>query len=118
VFTGLLIIAVLTGGALSWFASVNPDGLEWSVERVFGRSALPGQEHGITPALKSIQEKTAFLPDYGFKEPDGAKKNNVGPSWPAFDPGTSVSGIVGSAMVLAAVLLIGFVIRALRRKSS
>jgi len=119
VLAGLLIITVLTGGALSWLASANPDGLEWSVEKVFGRPELPEQEHGITPALKSIQEKTAFLPDYGFKKTDGSEKNNLGPSWrPSLDPETSVSGIAGSAMVLAAVLLIGFVIRALRRRSS
>jgi cobalt/nickel transport system permease protein len=99
-------------------ASAKPDGLEWSVEKVFGRPELPEQKHGITPTLKSIQEKTAFLPDYGFKKTDGAEKNNLGPSRPSLDPETSVSGIVGSAMVLAAVLLIGFVIRALRRRSS
>ncbi len=118
VAVGLLVVAAITGGALSWFASANPDGLEWSVEKVFGRPELPAQEQGIAPALKSLQEKTAVLPDYGFKEPDKADKNSVGSSWPAPDPEASVSGIVGSAMVLAAVLLIGLAIRLLRRKPS
>ncbi|MDA8238803.1 MAG: energy-coupling factor ABC transporter permease [Nitrospiraceae bacterium] len=117
VFAGLLIAAVLTGGALSWFASSNPDGLEWSIAKVFGKPELPEKETGIATALKSVQEKTAFLPDYSFKKPEGAKERG-GPSWPSVDPGTSVSGIVGSALVLAAVLLIGLIIRALRRKSA
>ncbi len=113
VFVGLLIAAVLTGGALSWFASSNPDGLEWSIEKVFGRPELPQHELGIAPALKSIRDKTAFLPDYGVKRTEEGK---MGPSRPSVEPGRSVSGIVGSAIVLAAVLLIGFVIRALRGK--
>ena len=60
-------VAVITGGALSWFASTHPDGLEWSIEKVTGKGELPEAEHGIAPVLKGIQEKTAFLPDYGFK---------------------------------------------------
>ena len=32
-----------------------------------GKGELPEREHGIAPVLKGIQEKTAFLPDYGFK---------------------------------------------------
>ncbi|MDA8082845.1 MAG: energy-coupling factor ABC transporter permease [Nitrospiraceae bacterium] len=115
VFIGLLIIAAMTGGMLSWFASKNPDGLEWSIEKVFGKPELPEAEHGLAPALKSIQEKTAFLPDYTFRR-SGVEGDKGSPSWPAPDTGTSVSGIVGSAMVLAAVLLIGVLIRVFRRK--
>ena len=122
VFAGLLVVALLTGGMLSWFASANPDGLEWSIEKVFGKPELPEQEHGIAAVLKKIQEKTAFLPDYGFKKPEGAPDRAEGgkevSSRPAIDPGTSVSGLVGSALVLASVLLIGFVIKAVRRKSA
>lgn len=122
VFAGLLVAAVLTGGMLSWFASANPDGLEWSIEKVFGRPELPEAETAIAPTLKAVQEKTAFLPDYNFRKPEGAGegveegKGKPGTSWPAIEPGTSVSGIIGSAMVLAVVCIIGFLIRALRRK--
>ena len=70
VLVGLLVMVVLTGGALSWFASANPDGLEWSIEKTFGKPELPEQEHGIMPALKKIQENTAFLPDYSFRKPE------------------------------------------------
>lgn len=117
VFAGLLVAALITGGALSWFASTNPDGLEWSIEKVFGKSELPDAGHGIAPALKSIQEKTAFLPDYGLKKSEGAEERKDGTAWPAVDPGRSTAGIVGAGLVLVAVLLIGIIIKALRRKS-
>lgn len=121
VLIGLLLIVVLTGGALSWFASTNPDGLEWSIEKTFGKPELPEQEHGIMPALKTIQESTAFLPDYGFRKPEakeeGADAGKQEASWPAIDAGASFSGIIGSMIVLAAVFVIGFTIRAIRRKT-
>ena len=34
VILGLLAAAVVLGGAISWFASTHPDGLEWSIARV------------------------------------------------------------------------------------
>ena len=118
VFVALLVAALLTGGTLSWLASSNPDGLEWSIKEIFGKPELPEKVSAIASALKSVQNKTVFLPDYGFKKPEGAEEGKAGPSWPAPNPGKSVSGIVGSAIVLAAVLLIGLVIRALRRKAA
>jgi cobalt/nickel transport system permease protein len=108
---------VITGGALSWFASANPDGLEWSIEKIFGRQELPEAESGIAPALKSIQEKTALLPDYNFRK-SGEQTDRGVESGPASHYGTSVSGIAGAGLVLVAVLLIGLLIRTVRRKSS
>jgi cobalt/nickel transport system permease protein len=120
VLSGFVALAVVTGGALSWFASTHPDGLEWSIEKITGKGELPEQEHGIPAALKGLQERTAFLPDYGFKpsssEPK-AKKEEA-PSWPVVDAGTSVSGLIGGVMVLAMALGIGWAIRAFRGKGS
>jgi len=112
-----VVLAVVTGGAFSWFASTHPDGLEWSIEKVTGKSELPTQEHGIAPVLKGIQEKTAFLPDYNFRpaSPEEKKKEESA-SWPGIEAGTSVAGIVGSAIVLGMVMLIGLVIRSFRRR--
>lgn len=99
--TTVIIIAVaalLAGGVLSLFASSNPDGLEWAL---FGNAeagysenmALDeksfGAESGVADAAASVQEKTAFLPDYAFPGSDSAA-------------GTTVSGIVGSIIVTAA----------------
>jgi len=109
------VLAVITGGVLSWFASTHPDGLEWSIEKVTGQGELPEQEHGIASVLKGIQEKTAFLPNYGFK-PAGnePKKEEAALAWPGIEAGTSAAGIIGAAIVLGFILLIGMGIRTFR----
>ena len=98
----LAVAAALVGGGLSLLASSNPDGLEWSL---FGNSeagysenmGLNEDDFGVQSAAADkaadIQEKTSFLPDYSFSGSDSAA-------------GTSVSGLVGSAIVAALVLLI------------
>jgi len=120
VLFGLMVAALVTGGALSWFASAKPDGLEWAIEKILGKPELPAADSGAAPVLKSVQEKTAFLPDYGFKKPEGTSQGSETgkgePSWPSVESGRSVSGIVGAVMVLTLVLATGFVIRKVRRK--
>jgi len=112
-----LIAAVVTGGALSWFASTSPDGLEWSIAKVFGKTELPEARDRATSALKSLQEKTALLPDYNFRK-SGEQMDSDKEQGPASHYGTSVSGIAGAGVVLGGVLLIGLLIRTARRKSS
>lgn len=123
VIAGLLVAAAVVGGALSWFASANPDGLEWAMFKTSGKEELErcGKVHS---SLSAVQEETAFLPDYEFKknghEPAAETKNESAPSsaekWPAVDAETSVSGLVGGALTIAMVLLIGFLLK--RRKST
>ena len=60
VLAGLGIAAVITGGALSWFASSSPDGLEWSMFRVSGSEELETPRDGIHHVLASLQEKTSI----------------------------------------------------------
>ena len=98
----LAVVALLVGGGLSLLASSNPDGLEWAL---FGNSeagysenmGLDEEDFGVASAAADtagqIQEKTSFLPDYALPDNDS----------PA---GTSLSGIVGSAMVAGVALLI------------
>jgi cobalt/nickel transport system permease protein len=112
-----VILAVITGGALSWFASTHPDGLEWSIEKVTGKGELASATQGIAPALKEIQEKTAFLPDYGFKPTTKEEpKENEAPAWPGIETGTSVAGLVGGVIVLMFILFIGFGIRLFKKR--
>ena len=119
VLLAFVALAVVSGGALSWFASTHPDGLEWSIEKVTGKGELPEQEHGIAGAVKSLQEKTAFLPDYGFKTAESKPKGKEEvPAWPNVDAGTSVSGLIGGVLVLAMALGIGWAIRAFRGRRS
>lgn len=100
--TVLAAAAVVVGGCLSLFASENPDGLEWSM---FGNPqagysenmGLDEESYGVSgkaaDTAEKIQEKTAFLPDYAFSGSDSAA-------------GTSVSGLVGSAVVALTAVLI------------
>lgn len=110
VILGLVVAAAVVGGALSWFASSNPDGLEWAMFKTSGKEELESHET-VHTSLAGIQEKTAFLPDYGFKkgEPAGEAEPEAEAKtpWPAVDSGTSVSGLVGGALTLLIAVLIG-----------
>ena len=98
----LAIVALVVGGGLSLMASSNPDGLEWAL---FGNAdggystnmCLDEENFGVSSGAadtaESIQEKTSFLPDYAFPDSESAA-------------GTTVSGIVGSAIVAGAAVLI------------
>jgi cobalt/nickel transport system permease protein len=113
VLAGLGAAAAITGGMLSWFASTNPDGLEWSMFRAGGKGELEANG-GVHETLSAMQEKTAFLPDYGFRKAGhegAAEKKQTAPAWPAPDAGTSVSGIVGGILTLLVALAIGFLLR-------
>ena len=110
----LAAVTILVGGGLSLLASSNPDGLEWAL---FGNAesgysenmGLDEEAYGVESAAAdkaaAIQEGTSFLPDYAFPGSESAA-------------GTTVSGLVGAAMVAivaAAVCVIG---GAYRRKRS
>ncbi len=117
VLAAFVILAVVTGGVLSWFASTHPDGLEWSIQKVTGKTELAGQTNGVASLFKNIQEKTAFLPGYNFKP--SAKEEpqeHEAPAWPGIEAGTSVAGIMGGAIVLMFILLIGFGIRLFKKQ--
>ncbi|AJE02928.1 energy-coupling factor ABC transporter permease [Geobacter pickeringii] len=121
VAAAFLAAAILTGGIVSWFASKDPDGLEWAIARVTGTEALKGPEQGLHRALAGVQGKTAFLPDYSFRKPAEPQNGGVKPEGEARNGdadrlGTSVAGVVGVLMTLALALLAGFVLK--KRKQS
>ena len=64
-----------------------------------------GVSSPVSQPASDIQEKTSFLPDYGF----AGSENPMG---------TTVSGIVGSAIVAAAALGICFAGRFFRKKNA
>lgn len=106
----LAALAVVVGGGLSLLASSNPDGLEWSL---FGSGesvenmGLDEENFGVASnaadTAASVQDKTAILPDYAFEDSDS----------PA---GTSVSGVVGAAVVAVVAVLICLLGGFFRRK--
>ena len=108
----LALMAAVVGGGLSHLASAYPDGLEWALfgnaeEGYHANMGLDEESFGTrseaAERAEKIQETTAFLPDYAFADSDS----------PA---GTTVSGLVGSAMVAAAAFLICVLGRFFRRK--
>ena len=109
----LAVAALLLGGIGSQFASSHPDGLEWTL---FGNAEAGysdnmgldeesyGVHSGAADAAAGIQEKTSFLPDYTFA---GDEENALG---------TSVSGIVGSAIVAGLAVCLCVLGRFFRKK--
>lgn len=118
VLLSMLILAILTGGALSWFASTHPDGLEWSIEKAYGKPDLEARGD-VQATLSTIQDKTAFLPDYDFRASaeNGAAAAEQPESWPSVNSGTSVSGIVGAGLTAALAVLVGLLLRRLSAKA-
>jgi cobalt/nickel transport system permease protein len=113
----LVAAAALTGGALSWFASTRPDGLEWATARAAGEGA-PAQSSGTHALLASFQERIALLPEYDFRRPHGAPP--IGPNaprWGSPRAGSSVAGLLGAALSVGFVMAIGAGARALRRRA-
>lgn len=108
------IMAIVTGGILSWFASTHPDGLEWSIGKIYGNAELPESGKGILAKLKNIQEKITILPDYNFPSGKDEKPAGAEDTWPAINAGTSLSGIIGSMIVLGMIIVLGFGIKAIK----
>ncbi len=108
VLLGLLAVAVLTGGALSWFASSHPDGLEWSIQGVTGKEEVEAPKSGAHGVMAALQEKLAFLPDYDFKKPAGEAEAKKEESWPDVNPGRSLAGLLGGLITLLLVGAIGY----------
>ncbi len=99
----LTIAAFVIGGLLSLAASAYPDGLEWSMERVAGTAELTASG-AVYETAAEMQEKTALLPDYGFRESESAT-------------GTSFSGVVGGAVVIGLCAAGCYVLRFFRKKA-
>jgi cobalt/nickel transport system permease protein len=127
VIAGFLVVTAIAGGVFSWFASSNPDGLEWSMKHTSGKEELKAPEKGLHSVLSALQEKTASLPDYSFQKPKTEEAPKGGGSethgheteekpWPSYSAGTSVSGLVGAAATMALVASIGFGLRRFQQR--
>ena len=110
----LAVVVLLVGGGLSLLASANPDGLEWALfgnaeEGYSENMGLDEEAFGVeskaADTAGAIQEKTSFLPDYAFADNDTPV-------------GTTVSGVVGSAMVAGVAVLICFAGGFFRKKNN
>lgn len=120
VLIALGALAVICGGVLSWFASTHPDGLEWSMFRVAGKEEIEQPGKRVYTSAAGVQERLAFLPDYGFKRSEtglaGKTASSGDDSWPSVNAGTTVAGLVGGGITLLLAGLSGFLL--IRRFSS
>jgi cobalt/nickel transport system permease protein len=108
VLAGFTAAALVTGGLLAWFASADPDGLEWSLARAAHAGELTAPASPVHATLAQAQQRLAVLPDYdlpGAREP----APGVAAAWAR--PGTSLAGVVGAALTLLLVLLTAWVVR-------
>jgi cobalt/nickel transport system permease protein len=117
IIVAFLAATVVTGGIVSWFASEQPDGLEWSIKKITGRKDLEAAKDGIHGTLASIQGRFAFMPDYSLKKAEPAPTSLISPTKAEKSKtegsrlGTSVSGIIGGLLTLVLAGMIGFGLR-------
>ena len=96
----LAVVTAFVGGALSLFGNQESG---YSANMGLDEENF-GVESSAADTAASIQEKTAVLPDYAFSNSDSAA-------------GTTVSGIVGSAVVAAVAAAICLIGRFFRKKT-
>ena len=122
---GLGVLALVTAGVFSWFASSQPDGLEWSIARVTGHPELEAKETTVHTKLAGLQKALTLFPDYKFSldakdaaaEPATPKEGEAAApeGWPAVDAGTSLAGVIGGLATLSLVTLVAYLLRRRRR---
>jgi cobalt/nickel transport system permease protein len=113
ILIGLAVCAVLGGAVFSWFASANPDGLEWSMAKAAGNEEVAGVTGPIHDSSSSLQEKTAVMPGYGYENATGATGVSAATAGAGstVDVGRSSAGILGAGLTLAIALAIGFTLK-------
>ena len=100
----LAVVTVLIGGGLSLVASSNPDGLEWSIEKITGSTEVESDGE-IYETAGAVQETTALLPDYAFKGSESSF-------------GTTFSGVVGSVIVVGVCVGACYAFKFFRKKKA
>lgn len=94
-FAAISLAALLIGGTFSWIASSDPDGLEWSIEKLTGETDVAAVPDRLHRTAAGIQEKTALLPDYD----------------------TSFAGLIGSGVILLAAFGASYLFRTGQKQS-
>jgi len=119
--------ALLLGGVVSWFASVHPDGLEWSyMEHKYGdaQSAVANRSQAVA-SVDAWQGRWALMSDYTRRpvplgsepaeEPEEQPTLTGSPAgqadWPGVDGWGSLAGVLGTLVTLAVIYLVALVIR-------
>ncbi|MDK2868450.1 MAG: cobalt/nickel transport system permease protein, partial [Clostridiales bacterium] len=83
-------LAAAIAGLLAYYASANPDGLEWSVLKV--AKTIP--EKAIHPAGEAIQNVMSIFSDYQIAGMENARIS------------VGLAGLIGSVLTLLLVMLV------------
>jgi len=117
VLAGFLLAALVVGGGLSWMSSTRPDGLEWSISRVTGKTELTAPATGVHSVLEGLQHRAALFPGYTFRGERGAEETAAeGNRLRPLSGGSGVAGVVGGTATLMIVCCAGWILR--KRKGS
>jgi len=109
-----ILAALLIGGLLSWYASGNPDGLEWSLYNAAGQEEF-ANNGWLHERLEDLQSRIAVLPDYGIKASEASSDSQK--SLPP-KVGTTIAGAAGVFITLLLAVLAAVIIKLTARKSS
>lgn len=102
VLVTFLVAALISGAGLSWFASADPDGLEWSIERVTGGRAVSGTDGVLKEFSAAVTRRTAVFPDYALPDRAVPMDESDGPAADA-----TLAGGIGAIITLLAVVAVG-----------
>ena len=105
-------LALFIAGGLSWFASTQPDGLEWSIAETSGQEELTASSE-VHALVQQWQNKYSPFPDYNFKSEETAEAaaDSKDTSWPSVDAGKSVAGMLGACLTLFLAFFTGKALR-------
>lgn len=95
------ILSLVMGGFIALFASGDPDGLEWALEKAEVSEAL--SKTPFESFLFNIQEKTAVFSDYIVKGVDEKT-------------GSVLAGLIGSVLLVVCVVLVFICIKTIKQK--
>jgi cobalt/nickel transport system permease protein len=117
----LSVATLIIVGGLSWFASSNPDGLEWSIEKITGNTELETEGHLYT-TIDKIQSFTSIFPDYSFKPSEKETLEEV--SAKSIEQARNINnqtvlvGILGGGVTLGLAMITGFIINFHKRRKN
>jgi cobalt/nickel transport system permease protein len=120
VLATLLATALILAGGISWLASRQPDGLEWSYQvHRYGDAAEPVKApSGLVARVDDWQSRYALLPDYGRRSaplgqtPGEAPSETEAPdAWPGVSGWGSLAGLLGTVVTLAVVYVVAVLLR-------
>jgi cobalt/nickel transport system permease protein len=102
----LATATVIIAGGLTWFASTNPDGLEWAISRTTEKTGTqePEGATGIHQGADDAQNTTAGFPDYSL------------PGNPDNPAGAPISGLVGAGLTFLVAAGSGLVISRIKKR--